>query len=225
MTELFPSEARAFWKALLDNASALLSDAAVLLEIGSFGRARALNVLAQEELGKALWIYDAFSESWSAGDSTPRSVGAMARHGRDHVRKYLEATRFGEELGPFWGDYSALDIRREGESWEHARQRRQSELDASAGAANTTKQRGFYVDRCADGTVRSPTTVSSSGVAEELRVSAQVVEVLLIQDHSRMKFEAVTEYDGTQTQQLRLLSISHPEDWAEATGEFRNPPR
>jgi hypothetical protein len=45
--------------------------------------------------------------------------------------------------------------------------------------------------------------------------------MLLIKDHTRMKHEAVTEYDGTRAQQSRLLPISHPEDWAAASKDFR----
>ena len=58
---LHPEKARAFWKALMDNATSLITDARLLLEHGSFGRARSLTVLAQEELGKALWLYEVFS--------------------------------------------------------------------------------------------------------------------------------------------------------------------
>jgi AbiV family abortive infection protein len=49
-----PSEAGSFWKALMDNSSALISEAHVLLGARSYRRARSLTVLAQEELGKAL---------------------------------------------------------------------------------------------------------------------------------------------------------------------------
>ena len=56
--EMSPTMARAFWKALMDNATGLIADADTLLERESFGRARSLTVLAQEELGKALWIYE-----------------------------------------------------------------------------------------------------------------------------------------------------------------------
>ena len=54
---MHPKTARRLWKALMDNASGLIADAHALLERGSYGRARSLTVLAQEELGKALWIY------------------------------------------------------------------------------------------------------------------------------------------------------------------------
>ncbi|MEV6909318.1 AbiV family abortive infection protein [Amycolatopsis sp. NPDC051071] len=50
-------------KALMDNASALVADAHTLLAAGSYGRARSLRVLAQEELGK------------------------LAQHGRSHTAK------------------------------------------------------------------------------------------------------------------------------------------
>lgn len=48
-------ETRAFRKALMNNAMGVIADAHLLLEHGSFGRARSLTVLTQEQLGKALW--------------------------------------------------------------------------------------------------------------------------------------------------------------------------
>jgi hypothetical protein len=80
---------------------------------------------------------------------------------------------------------------------------------------------GFYVDM--DGTretVLSPTDITPGTIAEDLQTAAQVIEMLLIKDHSRMKFYAATPYDSTHEQQRRLLPISHPEDWATASGEF-----
>ncbi|GAA1554265.1 hypothetical protein GCM10009731_05810 [Streptomyces globosus] len=62
MTEMSPGQAREFWKALVDNASSLITDARTLLNARSYGRAYSLTVLAQEELGKALWIYDVFQD-------------------------------------------------------------------------------------------------------------------------------------------------------------------
>ena len=223
VTTMTPQNARTFWKALMDNASALIADADVLLSAGSFGRARALTVLAQEELGKALWVYDTFSAAWSTGDSEPLKVDRLAKHGRDHVQKFLEAFVYGDELAAFWGDYEAMDTRRQGESWKDAWQRRQREAEAAAKEANTAKQRGFYVDRDKVGTISSPTSFGAGTVADDLEVAAQVVEMLLIRDHSRMKMEAVTEYDSTHDQQFRLLPISHSEDWAQSSEEYRRP--
>jgi AbiV family abortive infection protein len=211
MTTMTPTDGRLFWKALMDNATALIADARVLLGVGSVGRSRSLTVLAQEELGKALWIYETFSEAWNAGDKVPRAIDQLAADGRSHTRKYLEAFLYGDELAGFWGDYSALDQRRDGESWEDMFARRRSEAEAAARLANVQKQGGFYVDLDASGTIRSPLDASSDGISEDLQRAAQVVEMLLIRDDSRMKFDAVTDYDSTHEQQFRLLPISHPE--------------
>jgi AbiV family abortive infection protein len=222
MVEMSPSEARAYWKALLDNASSLISAADVLLSAESYGRARSLTVLAEEELGKALWIYEAFERAWSEGDKTPRVVELLKQHGRSHTKKYLEAVVFGDELASFWGDYGAmLDRKREGETWEDAWERQQEEAEAAAIEANVSKKRGFYVDRDDSGTLLSPASVEAGTTAEDLQTSAQVVEMLLIRDHSRMKMDAVTPYDSTHGQQFRLLPISHPDDWSAASDEFK----
>lgn len=218
MVEMSPEQAREFWKALVDNASALIADAHTLLAAGSYGRARSLTVLAQEELGKALWIYDVFHNAWSQGDETPRRVDALATHGRSHTQKYLQAVVFGDELAEFWGDYRRVRATgSEAVSWDEAHEQRQAEATTAASEANLAKQRGFYVDRDDDGKVSSPTAIEPGTTADDLQTAAQVIEMLLIQDHSRMKFDAVTPYDSTHPQQIRLLPVSHPEDWAAAS--------
>lgn len=220
MVEMRPGEAREFWKALMDNATSLIADARCLLSAGSFGRARSLTVLAQEELGKALWVYDAFQSAWSQGDEKPRTVDQLAQYGLSHTRKYLEAVVFGDELAEFWGDYSAMsDLGNDQEAWEAIGRRRHEEAKVTATEANRAKQRGFYVDRGSDGTVLSPTEIPAGTTAEDLQTAARVIEMLLIRDHSRMKFGAVTPYDSTYPQQFRLLPVSHPEEWAAATGK------
>ncbi|MDJ0386297.1 AbiV family abortive infection protein [Streptomyces sp. G-G2] len=218
MVEMSPGQAREFWKALVDNASALVADAHTLLAAGSHGRARSLTVLAQEELGKALWVYDVFQGAWSQGDEAPRRVDALATHGRSHTKKYLEAVVFGDELAAFWGDYSRVRAMGSDVSWEEAHQQRQTEAETAAREANLAKQRGFYVDRDEDGAILSPPAIPAGMTADDLQIAAQVIEMLLIQDHSRMKFDAVTPYDSTHRQQFRLLPVSHPEDWAAASG-------
>lgn len=218
-----PAEARLYWKALMDNASSLIADAHLLLGAESYGRARSLTVLAQEELGKALWIYDAFSSAWSDGDEEPQKVQALAKHGRSHTKKYLEAFVFGDELASFWGDYEVmLSFRHEGESLEDMWARRDAEAESAAEDANLAKQHGFYVDRGEDGEVLSPADTLAGTIEDDLQTAAQVVEMLLIKDHSRMKLFASTPYDSTHAQQFRLLPIAHPSDWAAASEEFRN---
>ncbi|MFD8535091.1 AbiV family abortive infection protein [Streptomyces rubrogriseus] len=149
-----PVQAHEFWKALMDNASSLITDAHTLLSVESYGRARSLTVLAQEELGKALWVYVAFQTAWSQGDTSPRVVDALTRHGRSHTKKYLEAVVFGDELAEFWGDYSTLpDMESTYEEWVRAIKKRHAEAETAASEANLAKQRGFYVDRDANGNV------------------------------------------------------------------------
>ncbi|MFE9374814.1 hypothetical protein ACFYM2_34285 [Streptomyces sp. NPDC006711] len=50
-----------------------------------------------------------------------------------------------------------------------------------------------------------------------------MIEMLLINDHTRMK-AAATPYDSTHAQQFRLLPVSHPEDWAAAAQSSVDPP-
>ncbi|MFE2829386.1 AbiV family abortive infection protein [Streptomyces sp. NPDC059271] len=118
----------------------------------------------------------------------------------------------------FWGDYTT--VRATGSShkeWDKAHKARQQEAEAAARTANLAKQRGFYVDRDEDDTVLSPTAIPAGTTEADLQTAARVIEMLLIDDHVRMK-SAATPYDSTHEQQFRLLSVAHPEDWAAATG-------
>ncbi|CAM4047007.1 AbiV family abortive infection protein [Helcobacillus massiliensis] len=63
----------------MDNASGLIADALALPERGSFGRTRSLTVLAQEQRGKALWIYETFGQSWGSGADDVREVPWLCR--------------------------------------------------------------------------------------------------------------------------------------------------
>lgn len=217
--------ARRFWKALMDNASGLVGDAHALLERGSFGRARSLTVLAQEELGKALWIYEAFEQSWSTGADEVREVPRLASNGRRHAVKYMEAFVFSQELASFWGGYESYELPKDqsqaGRDAHFAKQK--NEAEAAGKRANEEKMAGFYVDLDSSGdAVLSPSDVSEGSIDADLQTAAQAVEMLLIKDHVRMKLEATTPYDSTHEQQHRLLPISHPEDWAKASQEFRD---
>jgi AbiV family abortive infection protein len=208
----------------MDNASGLIADAHALLERGSFGRARSLTVLAQEELGKALWIYEGFEQAWSTGSEDAREVPRLASDGRHHAVKYMESFVFGQELAAFWGDYGAIE-HPEDESqdgWNAFLAQKKSEAETAGRRANEEKMAGFYVDL--DGSsdaVRSPADISAGFIDADLQTAAQVVEITLTKDHSRMKLEAQTPYDSTHEQQHRLLPISHHEDWSEASEKFR----
>lgn len=153
-----PSAARTFWKALMDNASWLIADAHAMRERGSFGRARSLTVLAQEELGKALWIYETFEQAWSTGSEKARDVPRLTSDGRRHAVKYMEAFIFGQELAAFWGDYESY-APEEGWAAHFAKQR--SEAEAAGKQANKEKTAGLYVDLSGD----SDTVLSTADVA------------------------------------------------------------
>jgi AbiV family abortive infection protein len=68
---LTPTAARAFWLALLENAARIIIDADALFPSP---RAQSLVVLAQEEIGKAVWVYKSFRNAWNDGDEKLRDV-------------------------------------------------------------------------------------------------------------------------------------------------------
>ncbi|MFG1648125.1 hypothetical protein ACGFMK_48210 [Amycolatopsis sp. NPDC049252] len=101
--------------------------------------------------------------------------------------------------------------------WQAYFARRAAEAEAAGKRANADKMAGFYVDLDKAGdTVHSPGDIEPGPIAEDLRTAARVVEMLLITDHSRMKFDAVTPYDSTHAQQYSLLPITHPKAWQDA---------
>uniref|UniRef100_UPI003D703ABB AbiV family abortive infection protein n=1 Tax=Micrococcus luteus TaxID=1270 RepID=UPI003D703ABB len=151
----------------------------------------------------------------------------LTADGRKHAVKYMEAFVFGQELSAFWGDYETLyegapPLDGSREDWTAWFKAQRTEAAAAGKQANEDKMRGFYVDlQPKDDLLLTPGDIGSGTIADDLQTAAQVVEMLLIKDHSRMKLDARTPYDSTHAQQHRLLSISHPEDWHSASEEFR----
>ena len=185
--ELSAKNARELWKALMANAALLWCATRTLTAFRRvFGRAWSLTVLAQEELGKALWIYDAFQDSWSAGKDDIQVVKVIKEHGRNHARKYMEAIVFGRELASFWGDYGQDDdYGDDQESWERIWQERRQKAEVAAKEANLLKQRGFYVDQEAGGSIQSPAGIEQGELVQDLQTAAQVIEMLLISQFPR----------------------------------------
>lgn len=208
VAQLTPSDARAYWRALLDNASQLVADARLLWDAGSYGRARSLTVLAEEELGKATGVYASFSQRWSDRSDEPADLATGSA--RDHLAKYRAAYEFGRELEMFWGD-DYPDVP-EDDDWERWHTEQRAQGHAAAEQANKEKQRGFYVDLCG-GVVSTPAQFDDAGVAEPLIRAAQVIEMMLIRDHSRMKYDTPDAYDSTDELQWRVLPTSHPEEY------------
>lgn len=221
---LHPATARAFWKALTDNAISLIADAHVLLTHESYGRARSMTVLAQEELGKALWLYETFAQSRSTGSENMLEVPRLKTDGRSHAVKYMEAFVFGHDLAAFWGVYDSYDgpLDDSQKDLDKFFAEKQTRAEAAGKLANEDKMSGFYVDLARSGDrVLSPADIAPGTIEEDLQLASRVIEMLLIKDHSRMKLEAVTAYDSTHTQQHKLLPISHPDDWDAASEEFK----
>lgn len=173
----------------------------------------------------SLWIYETFEQAWSTGTDERGEVPRLTSDGRRHAVKYMESFVFGQELAAFWGDYNAYELPEDDSpnGWETHFAKRKYYADAAGKQANVEKMPGFYVDLSDDGeTVLTPANIEAGTIAEDLQTAAQVIEMLLIKDHSRMKLEATMPYDSTHEQQHRLLPISHPDDWNAASQEFRD---
>lgn len=59
----------------------------------------------------------------------------------------------------------------------------------------------------------SPLDVDAEQVAEDLERVAGVVEMALIQDHTRMQALGTGDHDWTNDLQIPLLWLAHPDDW------------
>lgn len=206
-----PSEARKYWRALLTNATGLIRDAHVLYDAGSFARVRALSVLAEEELGKATSVYDRFSRSWSDGDEEP--VDLPTQQSRAHLAKYAAAYEFGRELEVFWGgSYEFLSP--PDDDWAGWYARQEAEAEEAARRANLDKQQALYVD-LQDGTLSTPDRFTAADVGDHLVRAAQVIEMMLIKDHTRMQDGDPARFDDTGDLQWKLMPTSHGEEWAD----------
>jgi AbiV family abortive infection protein len=104
---LTPTAARAFWLALLDNAARITIEADALFPSP---RAQSLVVLAQEEVGKAVWVYRSFWNAWNDGDETPREVPELRKQRFDHLAKLIGATDFSTALVEVPGSPEPVEI-------------------------------------------------------------------------------------------------------------------
>lgn len=227
-----PKLARRLWKALIANATELIDDANVLFKRGSYGRARSLAVLAQEELGKALWIYKAFSFSWDLGTRQPKEIPKLTSDAENRTAMYLEAEIYGQGLASFWGDYSANKFSEEDTSmsteewlanWRSKAEAASKQAEAASKQAEKDKISGFYVEMdSVNRTIHTPSDISPGTIYRDIQTLAKVLEMLIIEDHTRMKEDALTPYDSVRDQQFRLLPLTHPEEWAIAIQEFED---
>lgn len=179
--------ARAYWRALLGNATALIEDAALLLE-QSPARARSLLILAQEETGKAHWLYELVGQSGPPAlptvDLPPYFTDMERRHGPKLEASLEQAA----DLAAFWGDYSDLasppPLDASSEEWGAHIDSIVAGHRRAAREINGCKQAGFYVDREGE-TVRGPQDVSVPTVVSSRHSYARRVATVFNPDETQ----------------------------------------
>lgn len=145
-----PKVARCLCLALMDNASRLVAEADALFPSP---RAQSLVVLAQEELGKAVWIYKAFWSAWNGSDETPIEVPELSSQGRIHAAKLREAIEFGTAMLAVPGNSRPVEIEL---VRAYAPDILNDYRERGAHEDNEMKKKGFYVDLEDDGTYTVP---------------------------------------------------------------------
>ncbi|ANC29934.1 hypothetical protein [Isoptericola dokdonensis] len=75
---------------------------------------------------------------------------------------------------------------------------------------NDEKMSGFYVDADYEAEdVHGPADAGDDGLVDLIVDTARIAEMLLVRDHSRMKFaDPAVPYDGTHGLQVRFLDYS-----------------
>ncbi|WP_062516435.1 AbiV family abortive infection protein [Demequina gelatinilytica] len=184
MTAMTPKRAREFFWALVENAIALVEDAA-LLESQSPARAQSLLVLAYEEVGKASWVLDAFWRAWEDDSDDVRDVKELSAGSRHHGAKYLGGREFSMHLPIPYLWHSPDEMIQlgpmavgNGEVIEAIGE--PPDLPSKIAArANEAKQRGLYVDLDREGVVRAPKDAEVIDlVAHRGHVAASIVTLI-----------------------------------------------
>lgn len=213
--------ARTWWKALMTNACGLIEDAAMLAQKESYGRATSLVVLSMEELAKARWLYEAAKYQWNKPLGLwrrPPEVAGLVEVPEQlrstqvqHAVKLQTAERFASGLAGFWNE----DRRREYYFPEDL-----ETFEKSAKQRNLDKQAGFYVDRVRDAVPRSPLDIGPDGIAEMVQHAAQVLEMHLIEDHTRQQDTPYPSLiDSSQDLHTDILALAYPEEFATDYGQ------
>lgn len=214
--EISAEFARQWWKTLMANAVALIEDSAVLAKHQSPGRAQALVVLAMEELAKARWLYDAAEHEWTAPlglyGISPRPANlivvpdGLRTTRRPHTEKLQVAEQFASGLTGFWDSarrheyYSLPDL---------------ETFEATARRRNLDKQAGFYVDR-AGTSITSPLDAPSGEVEEDIQRAAQVIQMHLIEDHTRQQDAPdITLVNTAEDLHWAVMPYAQPEEFTE----------
>lgn len=199
----------------MTNACALVEDADFLAAHGSMGRAQALLVLAIEELAKARWLYEAAEYQWSRPlglyGLEPQPAGNIVvpeqlRNRRlPHLTKLQTAEQYASGLGSFWDAARRI---------EYYQLPDLAAFESAARQRNLDKRAGFYVDRD-DDVILSPLEAGPEGVPDLVVLSAQTIEMHLIEDHTRQQ-DAPDDapVDSSQDLHWAILPLAHPDEFA-----------
>lgn len=195
-----PTVARELWLALLDNASRIVVEADALFPSP---RAQSLVVLAQEELGKAVWIYEAFWGSWNDSDETPIEVPELRSQGRNHAAKLREAIEFGTAMLEIPDNPKSVEIEL---VREHAPEVLAAYLDQVAHEDNESKKKGFYVDVEEDSTFTVPHEIHRPLLRSQIWWAADTIKWFIDEDRLRASF-AGGRIHATKEVERRLRGI------------------
>ena len=198
---LTPTAARAFWLALLDNAARSINDADALFPSP---RAQSLVVLAQEEVGKAVWVYKSFYNAWNGGDETPREVPELRNKGLNHLAKLIEATDFLTAMVEVPGFSEAVDIEI---AKAHAPDALAAYLNGLAQEDNEAKKRGFYVDLRADGSFTVPHEIDRPLLRFQIWEAADMIQWFLVEDHMRASLTGKKPVSPTEDVETLLVAV------------------
>jgi len=193
VTKLTPAAARVFWLALLENAARLIVDADALFPSP---RAQALVVLAQEETGKAVWIFRAFWDAWNDSEETQHEVPKLRK---DHVAKHIQANDFLTAIVDVPGFSDPVDIE---VAREHAPEALGAYLASLAQEDNVAKKKAFYVDMEPDGSFTIPHEIDRPFLRFDIYRVADMIYWFCAEDHLRA---SVSSTPRSPTQHIEAM--------------------
>jgi len=196
VTTLTPAAARVFWLALLENAARLIVDADALFPSP---RAQALVVLAQEEVGKAVWVYKAFWDAWSNTEETQHEVPELRKQGVNHLAKHIQANEFLTAMVdvPGFSDPVDIEIAR-----EHAPDSLGAYLTSLAQEDNDAKKKAFYVDMELDGSFTVPHEIDRPLLRFDIYRVADMIHWFCAEDQLRA---SVSSMPRSPTRQIEAM--------------------
>lgn len=190
---LTPAAARVFWLALLENAARLIVDADALFPSP---RAQALVVLAQEEVGKAVWVYKAFWDAWNDSEETQYEAPKLPK---DHVVKHIQANDFLTAMVDVPGFSDSVDIE---VAREHAPDALGAYFASLAQEDNDAKKKAFYVDMELDGSFTVPHEIDRPFLRFDIYRVADMIHWFCGEDQLRA---SVSSMPSSPTQQIEAM--------------------